>query len=162
MAPTFPPPPLRVWGGLSWESCKSVPGCYGGIEDTCSRSKASTYTCAFKTTSCYTQERISSFSLVKQMSSLYSHHTPRPTVTSLHAVLYFLFAQQKNFCNSRGQAVFLTAERDVEPDSCSAPTFSPQLRQPHRNFRVGSGTRSALLRHNEWTLKTTPPLKMAL
>lgn len=92
-------PPLRVWGGLSWESCKSVPGYYGDIEDTCSQSKASTYTCAFKITSGYTQERISSFSLVKQISFLHSH-APRPTVTSLHAVLHFLFAQQQNFCNS--------------------------------------------------------------
>ena len=92
-------PPLRVWGGLSWESCKSVPGYYGDIEDTCSQSKASTYTCAFKITSGYTQERISSFSLVKQISFLHNH-APRPTVTSLHAVLHFLFAQQQNFCNS--------------------------------------------------------------
>lgn len=91
-------PPLRVWGGLSWESCKSVPGCYGDIEDTCSQSKASTYTCAFKITSGYTQERISSFSLVKQISFLHSH-APLPTVTSLHAVLHW-FAQQQNFCNS--------------------------------------------------------------
>ena len=99
-----PPPPLRVWGGLSWESCKSVPGCYGDIEDTCSRSKASTYTCAFKITSCYTQERISSFSLVIQISSVHSH-------------LFFIRTTEEFLQQHRRQAVFLNADRDVEPES---------------------------------------------
>ena len=154
-------PPLRVWGGLSWESCKSVPGCYGDIEDTCSQSKASTYTCAFKITSGYTQERISSFSLVKQISFLHSH-APLPTVTSLHAVCIFY---------SHNSRIFATAQRASRPSHCGerrwtrqlfTPTFSPRLRQPLRKFRVCSGTRSALLGHHEWKLKTTPPLKMAL
>ena len=111
--PTSPPPPHWVWGGLSRESRKSVPGCYGDIEDTCPRSKASTYTCAFKITSCYAQERISSFSLVIQISSVHSH-------------LFFIRATEESeefLQQHRGQAVFLNAERDVEPDSCLHQAF---------------------------------------